>query len=259
MAEQKVEKQKMSKPMRIALTVMGSLLAAVIVCFVILAFIPVKGLSHAEINDYLYVNVYDYQNERITSVQKTGSVEKDADISALLADGAEYTAFRAAFEQVYKGKLRFKTEEISEEEQQYDENGYPEKDDAGLFVTKTVTKTERVTVGANEIVSKTQAAGGKFALEFIYTDGVTVTENKKITVEGEVIEFDRMRVVILDSKNELAEFELYFYDDDDPAEITPVLVNANSTVLYGNLCAIKKAKTGVETNGETDAAQTPAA
>ena len=77
------------------------------------------------------------------------------------------------------------------------------------------------------------------------------SEAKKVTVEGEEIEFDRAVVLVGDSKNEIQTVEVVFYldsrigneaDDEDISSeyytVNPVLIRARTTDFYNAIADI---------------------
>lgn len=96
------------------------------------------------------------------------------------------------------------------------------KDSSGEVVTTAVDQIESV-----------QAPEGSYMLEFFYG------EVKTVAVEGEEIKYDRVRVIFADSKNEIGDVEVMFYESDaigneerDDYEAKTVIVRAKTTSLY---------------------------
>ncbi|MDE6029773.1 MAG: hypothetical protein K2F90_05610 [Clostridiales bacterium] len=113
-------------------------------------------------------------------------------------------------------------------------------------------KDKKITLSASEI-NEITSTETEYMVEYIYTDSVVNGElNKsiaqKLTVDGETIYFDRVKVLIGNTDNSVGEIYLYPYiyeyatnrvaDDGTRYEtykITPVKVRANTTEAYAAL------------------------
>lgn len=114
------------------------------------------------------------------------------------------------------------------------------------------SKGNKITMSASEINDKT-ATETEYMVEYVYTDAVVNGElNKslaqKLTVDGETVYFDRVKVLIGNTDNSVGEIYLYPYiyeyatnrvaDDGvryESYKITPVKVRANTTEAYNAL------------------------
>jgi hypothetical protein len=242
--KEKAKEKKRLSGRKIVIIALAAAVAAMLITFLALHFVPYKSFSDGALSDYNYVHILDGNGDSIGAVYKDGaetSGENGQRLSALLNEGIKstgYTALRAAFEFNYKNKPRFKTKQVTTSEPQYD--------DSGVFTKfSNVTKTLRDEVKGGEIAAATQAGDGEILIEAHYGSV------KSIKVEGETVSFDRMRVVVYDTENTLDAFELYLYVYDEvmidsgasettPKKVTPVIIQANSSKLYGNLSEIKK-------------------
>ncbi|MDE6200275.1 MAG: hypothetical protein K2M47_00130 [Clostridiales bacterium] len=124
------------------------------------------------------------------------------------------------------------------------------------------SKGKKITMTAAEINEKT-ATSTEYMVEYIYTNSVVNGEldkslAQKLTVDGETIYFDRVKVLIGNTDNSVGEIYLYPYiyeyatnrvaDDGfryQSYKITPVKVRANTTETYNALKSIvTEAKNG---------------
>lgn len=110
----------------------------------------------------------------------------------------------------------------------------------------------KITLSASEINEKS-ATSTEYMVEYVYADSVVNGEldtslAQKLTVDGETIYFDRVKVLIGDTENSVGEIYLYPYvyeyannrvaEDGTRYEtykITPVKVRANTTEAYNAL------------------------
>ena len=249
------------------MVITAAILIVILAAVLVMAFIPFKALSSDVISDYLYVDVYDQGNNRILTVKKDGASDSDKEYAALFEKGisaTQYSVLRSVFEFNFVNSLRYKTQKVSKEEYQYDDDGYIKKDKEGISVTKTVKTVERVEVSGQDIVSKTQAAPGLYVLEFVYCEQgqprkeIEVkddsTEAKANKERVKTIKFDRIRIVFNSSKNMIEEYTMYAYNSDEVASgeavVTPILIRMNTTKLYEKLCELRKIIIGSDDNGE---------
>lgn len=124
------------------------------------------------------------------------------------------------------------------------------------------SKGKKITMSAAEINEKTSTET-EYMVEYIYANSVVNGElNKslaqKLTVDGETIYFDRVKVLIGNTDNSVGEIYLYPYIHDyatnrvaddgvryETYKITPVKVRANTTEAYNALKQIvAEAKNG---------------
>ncbi|MDE7107782.1 MAG: hypothetical protein K2O39_05605 [Clostridiales bacterium] len=111
---------------------------------------------------------------------------------------------------------------------------------------------KKITMSASEINEKTSTSN-EYMVEYVYADSVVNGEldkslAQKLTVDGETIYFDRVKVLIGDTDNAVGEIYLYpyiyEYATNQAAEdgvryqsykITPVKVRANTTETFNAL------------------------
>ncbi|MCL2061599.1 MAG: hypothetical protein FWH03_03135 [Firmicutes bacterium] len=242
--------------------VLAGLLATAAV-FIVLGCIPYKGLGAEEFSDYLHVNIYDQSGFAVTVKNKaTASDMTEADLKReeLFNEGLAstgYSLLRAAFEFSYITSLRFETERISENVRQYNDDDTPRKNRHGEDVFKTEKRTERVMQNAKELLDPPETGGGYYALDFIYRDHRD-QPRKTITVQGETIEYDRIRIVLFDSLNTIMPFTINFFDSNKVAhdagetlevEVPNVVIRLNTSKLYETLGEIKSLTGGSPDNG----------
>ncbi|MDE5593076.1 MAG: hypothetical protein K2I75_03995 [Clostridiales bacterium] len=114
---------------------------------------------------------------------------------------------------------------------------------------------KKITLSASEINEKSSTST-EYMVEYVYTDAVVngeldVTLAQKLTVDGETIYFDRVKVLIGNTDGSVGEIYLYPYvyeyatnrvaDDGaryETYKITPVKVRANTTEAYAALASI---------------------
>lgn len=110
----------------------------------------------------------------------------------------------------------------------------------------------KISLTADDVIDKTPSSN-EYMVEYAYTGCVVGGEldkslAKKLTVDGETIYFDRLKVIISDTKNGVGEIYLYpyvyAYVQNNAAEggerreayrMTPVKVRANTTEAYAAL------------------------
>lgn len=114
-----------------------------------------------------------------------------------------------------------------------------ERNSSGDLITKTAADIKAVSADAD-----------RYMVEFVYTNATKNGEldksiAKSVNVDGEVIYFDRLKVLIGNTNNNVGEIELYPYVYDrvtnraandglayETYKITPIKIRANTTAAY---------------------------
>lgn len=216
---------------------------------IILGFIPNTSLTKNEFADYMYVNVYDATNTEADRPLVTVQPKDDDNYYDVFNAGMQTTNFsvlRGLLEFKVSNSLKFTTEEVVTTEPVYDEDGYQEVDEDGEKVTQDITTTERIMIDPSTIKTDIVASEGVFVLEFVYAN--QTDERKSITIEGEEVLFDTMRIIINNSGNEIKDYPMYLYDSNEihntergeVYEITPIMYRADLTGLYEALEEIQE-------------------
>ena len=273
MESTKAQQTKQKFVVRKWMVITAAVLLIIIVGVTVMAFIPLKTLSADAFSDYLYVNVYDQSGGLILSVKNDGDGLSDAQkkYAPLLKEGLSgttHSVLRSAAEFNFSNRLEYVTKKVETEEPVYDDEGFVKRDESGLDVTKTVKTVKRaeieVTSEANLREVMQSPGPGRFVLEFVFSEQggqrktATVrdnsTEAKENKERSKKVEFDRVRIVINDSKNIIEKYAMYLYDSDVLADgeavLTPVRIRMNTTKLYGKLCELRKEAGYGEDNGE---------
>lgn len=230
MSNAKAKKIGQNKAFKIVLIVLCSILAAVIITGTVLGFIPSAGFS--ALSDYQYVNIESTaKTQSINNVTTKDGNEDQYHMNSLLKDGLASTKFsylRAVMEGNVGNSMKFEKEDVEKKDE--DGNKYTEK--------------EKVEIMRKDILGKITTAENAYVLTFSYK------ELKTITVEGEEIKFDTMRVLMNAKEgNIIQDYTVYFYDNDyvsgnfegsDEYKITPVIVKAKGTQFMEKLDDIFK-------------------
>lgn len=114
---------------------------------------------------------------------------------------------------------------------------------------------KKITMTSDEVVNKS-ATSSEYMVEIVYSpaviDGELVTsEAQSLSVDGEIVYFDRIKILIGNTNNDVGEIYLYPYlyeratnkvaGDGVPYEtyrITPIKVRANTTNTYAALARL---------------------
>lgn len=210
---------------KIAIIVIASVLAALLIVGIVLGCIKTKGLSELDGYESVWVNgnavpVISADNENTAAVNnrfKTGLKK------------SRYSLLRGIFEGVWSNSYKFELRDVS----------YREQNKKGDYVDKT--RKEKVVVKAANIESyaTTATTENEYALKFDFgrKDG---EPSRTVKVEGEEIAFDTAIVRVAVSKgNIIEEYTVYFYDSEkiygdgsEYYEINPVIMKADANNLF---------------------------
>lgn len=191
----------MKKTLKLSMIIIGSLVAAVVLCAIILGVIPVNPIKRLPADYTVTVSTKEYAQLPLSD-----------DSKAKLEEGIaanKFSVLHALLEYKYSYGFKFKTFK--------NEDG----------------KKERVKYYNNEI-SSVAATDKAYLLTFSWSAPVTVK------VQGETIEFDRVKMLVRDMAGEIEKVEMVFYLNDkiggDPVDeyyfVNPVEVNMASSKLY---------------------------
>lgn len=209
----------MNKKKSLPIIIISSVVAAILITVVVLMCVSIKPFD--AIDDYEYVNFYADAN----GVRP--SIEANEETKAKFDEGMKKTSFsvlHALFEGQVGYGMKFQTEKNEDD------------------------KTVRKVIEAKDIKSQTQVSEGVYVLEFVYfLDDSKAT--KTIKVEGEEVHFNVISFCVSTSNGEIKEVVLYPYNIDlidaqnpvaEEYSINPVIIKANTTVLFDNLKEILK-------------------
>ncbi|MCL2375571.1 MAG: hypothetical protein FWC82_03520, partial [Firmicutes bacterium] len=145
----------------------------------------------------------------------------------------------------------------------YDADGYPDMNVDGTrrMVNYRVRERNSLFVtNENPILNRTIYGSGIYVLDFRFAEQGQPRHEIRIrdhSDEGErfkTIQFDRIRIAINDSQNEIRQYMMWIYDTDyvlsGEAYVTPVLIRMNTTRLFENLNQIRYLRRGDSDNGE---------
>lgn len=206
----------MKKAVSRTLIIVGSVVLALAIVVLVLSLVKNKPMS--VLDGYNRVEVYNLSSADRIEIE--ASSDRNAEFKAGM-DKAQYSIMQGILEGKASGKMQFKTE-VKEGETE-----------------KSRVKIESVNI---KNIASTDSI---YKLVFVYS------EAKKVTVEGEEIEFDHAVVLVGDSKNEIQTVEVVFYldskvdneaaDEDLSSEyytVNPVLVRARTTDFYNAIAGI---------------------
>lgn len=206
----------MKKAVSRTLIIVGSVVLALAIVVLVLSLVKNKPMS--VLDGYNRVEVYNLSSADRIEIE--ASSDRNAEFKAGM-DKAQYSIMQGILEGKASGKMQFKTE-----------------------VKEGETEKSRVKIESVNI-KNIASTDSLYKLVFVYS------EAKKVTVEGEEIEFDHAVVLVGDSKNEIQTVEVVFYLDskvDNEAEdedvsseyytVNPVLVRARTTDFYNAIAGI---------------------
>jgi len=206
----------MKKAVSRTLIIVGSVVLALAIAVLVLSL--VKNTPMSVLDGYDRVEVYNLSSTDRIEIE--ASSDRNAEFKAGM-DKAQYSIMQGILEGKASGKMEFKTE-----------------------VKDGETEKSRVEIESPDI-AKIASTDSLYKLVFVYG------EAKKVTVEGEEIEFDRAVVLVGDSKNEIQTVEVVFYldaridneaDDEDISSeyytVNPVLIRARTTDFYNAIADI---------------------
>lgn len=206
----------MKKAVSRTLIIVGSVVLALAIVVLVLSLVKNKPMS--VLDGYNRVEVYNLSSADRIEIE--ASSDRNAEFKAGM-DKAQYSIMQGILEGKASGKMQFKTE-----------------------VKEGETEKSRVKIESVNI-KNIASTDSLYKLVFVYS------EAKKVTVEGEEIEFDHAVVLVGDSKNEIQTVEVVFYldskvdneaaDEDVSSEyytVNPVLVRARTTDFYNAIASI---------------------
>lgn len=206
----------MKKAVSRTLIIVGSVVLALAIGVLVLSLVKNKPMS--VLDGYNRVEVYNLSSADRIEIE--ASSDRNAEFKAGM-DKAQYSIMQGILEGKASGKMQFKTE-----------------------VKEGETEKSRVKIESVNI-KNIASTDSLYKLVFVYS------EAKKVTVEGEEIEFDHAVVLVGDSKNEIQTVEVVFYldskvdneaaDEDLSSEyytVNPVLVRARTTDFYNAIAGI---------------------
>lgn len=206
----------MKKAVSRTLIIVGSVVLALAIVVLVLSLVKNKPMS--VLDGYNRVEVYNLSSADRIEIE--ASSDRNAEFKAGM-DKAQYSIMQGILEGKASGKMQFKTE-----------------------VKEGETEKSRVKIESVNI-KNIASTDSLYKLVFVYS------EAKKVTVEGEEIEFDHAVVLVGDSKNEIQTVEVVFYldskvdneaaDEDLSSEyytVNPVLVRARTTDFYNAIAGI---------------------
>ncbi len=206
----------MKKAVSRTLIIVGSVVLALAIVVLVLSLVKNKPMS--VLDGYNRVEVYNLSSADRIEIE--ASSDRNAEFKAGM-DKAQYSIMQGILEGKASGKMQFKTE-----------------------VKEGETEKSRVKIESVNI-KNIASTDSLYKLVFVYS------EAKKVTVEGEEIEFDHAVVLVGDSKNEIQTVEVVFYldskvdneaaDEDVSSEyytVNPVLVRARTTDFYNAIAGI---------------------
>jgi len=266
----KKERFSFSKPQKIFLMVVAVAIVCVLITALIIGLIPNRALNDDVFMGFKSVNIYDGSNFWLGSFGHDEDNENDK----LLLEGlqsTQHSLLRSAFGFNYVNSLRLRTRNHTETFVEYDEDRRIIRDE---ITNEPLTRTETTVVRdermrATQVSSQVSAQPGTYVLEFVFasqTDArhrIRVRDNTTAARDrGErhsYIYFDRIRIVINDSLNEIEEYVLFAYDSvaadisnpsiSENQFAVPILIRMNTTRLYEQLGEIRNNIRGSSDNG----------
>lgn len=199
----------MKKTLKLSMIIVGSLVAAIVLCAIILGVIPVNPIKRLPADYSVTIATTGYQQLPMNDDSKA---KLDEGI-----DGNKFSVLHALLEYKYNYRFTFKTFK--------NEDG----------------KKERVKY-YNKEISAMAATNNAYMLTFSWSAPVTVK------VQGETIEFDRVKMLVRDMAGEIEKVEMVFYLNDkiggEPVDeyyfVNPVEVNMASSKLYAAIKEIEE-------------------
>lgn len=199
----------MNKKLKLSVIIVGSLVAAVAICALILGLIPVNPIKRLPENYSVTVGTTAYEQLPLNDDAQTKLDEGIAQ--------NKFSVLHALLEYKYSYGFKFRTQ----------------KNDDG--------EKERIRYYSGDI-RDIKAASGSYLLTFAYSAPVT------IKVQGETLEFDRVKMTVRDMQGEIGKVEVVFYLNDkiegSPVDeyyyVNPVEVNMATSKLYAALQEIEE-------------------
>ncbi len=219
------------RALRLTLIIIASVVAAILITGLILGLIPKKGFT--DFADYKYVNVSSSSStQSINNVtEKTSDNTDQYEINKMLKDGLKTTKF-SVLRAILEGNVsKAVTFEKTTEEYLNDDDEVKEREVKKMIAGSTIASLAPATATA-------------YSLTFRYNRGTGENPEKFITVEGEKVYYDVIKVAVsADESNIIEDYTVYFYDSekagvDEDYEITPVIIKAKLIDLKKAIDAI---------------------
>jgi len=258
------------------MVIVASIVAGFFISGLILGLVPHRAMTRSGFEDWMFVRIFDAQDPEspMVEISRDATDAQNVEFKRLFNQGmrsTRHSALTSLFEFNYVNSLRFRTREVIDYVNEYDEYDHIVLDEeTGHPVRTQVRTTERVEVNARDVVSRTQSRSGTYVIEFVFaTQGTPVEQLPSVRVRDNStaasgnrsvnVHFDTIRILVRDTgANQIEEHEMFLFNSDDARNtnpesqdvmVTPVLIRMNAASLYNRLTDIREEVRGDRDNG----------